>query len=369
MSLFGSLFSSVSGLGAQSRAMSMISDNVANVNTTGYKGAAAQFSDLVTQSSTSAPYAPGGVRAITARSVEKQGLVQGSSSPTHVAISGNGFFAVNSKADGSGAQVYTRDGAFQPDVLGNLRTPSGFYLRGWKLDADGEITDLNQLTTVATGSVNGVARATTEIEISANLDADTAAYAGPYVVGDILGGTVEPHFTRVMQVYDSLGRAQDLSVSFLKLGANTWATETYADPATVDTIAHPGGLIASGVLTFDGTGAFAASTVAPIPMAVTWDAALGAVTSNITLDFGTVGDTDGITQFASPNEVAFVKQNGVEVGTLTGVAIDEEGYFSASFTNGETRKLYKLAIATFANPSALDSQSGNGLYQDHRVRR
>ncbi|MCB1882450.1 MAG: flagellar hook protein FlgE [Geminicoccaceae bacterium] len=359
MSLFGSMFSGVSGLGAQSRAMSMISDNVANVNTTGYKGAAAQFSDLVTQSSTKAPYAPGGVRAITARSVEKQGLVQGSGSPTHVAISGNGFFAVNAKADGSGEQVYTRDGAFQPDVLGNLRTPSGFYLRGWKLDENGEIADLNQLTTVATGPLNGVARATTEIELSANLDADAVAYAGAYAAGDMAAGAVPPHFTRNMQVYDSLGRAQDLTVGFLKTGANTWATEAYADPASVDAVAHPGGLIASGDLTFDGTGAFAGSTLAPMPMAVTWDAALGASPSTIDLKLGTVGDTDGVTQFASPSNVAFVKQNGVEAGTLTGVSIDEEGYFSASFTNGETRNLYKLAIATFANPSALDSRSGN----------
>src|SRR5215218_9853840 len=130
MSLFGALFSGVAGLNAQSRAMGMISDNVANVNTTAYKGAVAQFSTLVTGQFGTRAYSPGGVRTLTGQTIGAQGLVQGTASPTDAAISGAGFFVVNGKADGSAEQLYTRAGSFTPDFLGNLRTPSGFYLQG-----------------------------------------------------------------------------------------------------------------------------------------------------------------------------------------------------------------------------------------------
>ena len=102
MSLFGSLFSGVSGLNAQSRAMGMISDNIANVNTTAYKGASAQFANLVTRSRGSSTYSPGGVRAQSFYTVATQGLIQGSASPTDAAISGAGFFVVNAPPDGAG---------------------------------------------------------------------------------------------------------------------------------------------------------------------------------------------------------------------------------------------------------------------------
>jgi flagellar hook protein FlgE len=133
MSLYGSLFSGVAGLSAQSRAMGMISDNVANVNTPAYKASLPQFSSLVTGRTGPNSYSPGGVRAITGQSVGVQGLIQGTASPTDSAISGPGFFVVNSAPDAAGQQLYTRAGSFTPDHLGNLRTASGFYVQGWAL--------------------------------------------------------------------------------------------------------------------------------------------------------------------------------------------------------------------------------------------
>jgi flagellar hook protein FlgE len=108
MSLFGSLFSGVSGLNAQSRAMGMISDNIANVNTTAYKGATAQFANMVTRSRGSTTYSPGGVRAQSYYTVASQGLIQSSASPTDAAISGAGFFVVNTQPGGGGEQLYAR---------------------------------------------------------------------------------------------------------------------------------------------------------------------------------------------------------------------------------------------------------------------
>ena len=163
MSLFGSLFSGVSGLNAQSRAMGMISDNIANVNTTAYKGALAQFENLVTRSRGSYSYSPGGVRAQSFYTVATQGLIQSSASPTDVAISGAGFFVVNAPPDGQGEQLYTRAGSFSPDFQGDLRTTSGNYLQGWALDADEAIVDVNTLQTVNVRSINGLAAATTTV--------------------------------------------------------------------------------------------------------------------------------------------------------------------------------------------------------------
>lgn len=364
MSLFGSLYSGVSGLGAQSRAMSMISDNVANVNTTAYKGAQAQFSSLVTRQDAVNSYSPGGVRAMGKLTIGNQGLIQNSNSPTDAAISGAGFFVVNSMADGSGEQVYTRAGSFAPDYLGNLRTPSGQYLQGWLLDANENVVDVNNVETVNVGIVNGLATATNEVRIGANLNADRAEHGGAYAVNDMAAGAVEPHFSRTIQVYDSLGRPQSLTVGFLKTAANEWQVEIYAaDPAMVTAGAVA---LGSGTLTFNGDGSLAGNTLDGVGVAIDWAAATGANDSTITFDLGTAGETNGLTQFASPTNVAFVLQNGAEVGELNGVRIDESGYVIASFTNGEERRLYQLPLATFANPAGLDPRSGNVFAQTER---
>jgi flagellar hook protein FlgE len=374
MSLFGSLFSGVSGLNAQSRAMGMISDNIANVNTTAYKGALAQFENLVTRSRGSYSYSPGGVRAQSFYTVATQGLIQSSASPTDAAISGAGFFVVNAPPDGQGEQLYTRAGSFSPDFQGDLRTTSGYYLQGWALDADEAIIDVNQLQTVNVRSINGLATATTTVSIGANLDADAPAFAGAYVPGDLNAWNgsagavgVPPTFTRDVQVYDSLGRAHDLTLSFLRVGAaNSWSVEVAALAGEVDAGAHPGGLLATGTLTFGGDGSLQSSALTPVvsgapgtPVDVLWAAAGGADPSAISFEFGDIGGVDGVSQFASPTNVAFVNQNGAEVGELNSVRIDEAGYVLAAFTNGEERRLYRLPVATFANPAALDPRSGN----------
>jgi flagellar hook protein FlgE len=364
MSLFGSLYSGVSGLGAQSRAMSMISDNVANVNTTAYKGTVAQFANLVTRKDSVTSYSPGGVRSMGALTIGNQGLIQNSNSPTDAAISGAGFFVVNSLADGTGNQLYTRAGSFAPDFLGNLRTPSGQYLQGWLLDADENVVDVNNVETVNVGIVNGLATATTNIRIGANIDADRAEHLGAYAVNDMANATVEPHFSRNIQVYDSLGRPQTLTMGFLKTAPNTWQVEVYAADPTVVTAGAVA--LASGEVTFNGNGSLATNTLEGVPVVIDWQAATGAEDSTVTFNLGTIDETDGLTQFASPTNVAFVLQNGAEVGELNGVRIDETGYIIASFTNGEERRLYQLPLATFANPAGLDPRSGNVFAQTER---
>jgi flagellar hook protein FlgE len=375
MSLFGSLFSGVSGLNAQSRSMAMISDNVANVNTTAYKGAAAQFSALVTRAAGASAYSPGGVRSYTQYAIGTQGLIQATASATDVAISGAGFFTINTTADGAGEQLYTRAGSFKADSSGNLVSPSGAFLQGWRLDANGVPVDLNTLETVNVQVANGVASPTTTMSIGANLDADQTAYAGPYTAGDLAlhaasGGVtgVEPHFTRSIQIFDSLGRARNVTMAFAKGPTpNQWDVELYAAPGLLASPPHPAsGLLASGTVEFDGQGRLAATTITPVvsgavggPVEVEWLASSGADPSVISLNLGTIGSADGLTQLGAETEIAFVTQDGAAVGALNNVLVDEQGFVIATFTNGQQQQIFQLPIATFPNPGGLDPRSGN----------
>ena len=156
-------------------------------------------------------------------------------------------------------------------------------------------------------------------------------------------------------------------MAFLGAGAaDSWRVEIYADPADVDTDTHADGLVASGTVTFDGEGQLAAVNLTPVSagaaagqVGIVWAPSLGVAPSSITFDFGTPGQTDGLSQFAAPTDLTQANQNGAPVGLLNGVSIDEEGYVIAAFTNGEDRRLYRLPIATFSNPNALGARSGN----------
>ncbi len=191
MSLFGSLFSSVSALNAQSTAMGIISDNISNVNTVGYKATNARFSTLVTGSATDTSFSPGGVQARPVALVDQQGLLQSSASPLDIAISGNGFFAVNTLGNSTGESLFTRAGQFSQDELGNLVNTAGFFLQGWPLDPNGLLpgqagnvnttssANIASLETVNVSNINGIAAETTAVAIGANLQASQPISTGP----------------------------------------------------------------------------------------------------------------------------------------------------------------------------------------------
>lgn len=204
MSLYGALFGGVSGLKAQSSKIGAISDNIANVNTIGYKQATATFSSLVVNSSSAVSYQTGGVRAGTRLDVTKQGLLASSESPTDLAISGGGFFVVRAVPDGSvggtaATPLYTRAGSFSQDALGNFVNSQGFYLQGWPLDRDGRLpgepgnlnttafTNFDSLKPVNVQSASGVAQGTSTISLGANLKSSEVIYPGEsgHLVSDI----------------------------------------------------------------------------------------------------------------------------------------------------------------------------------------
>jgi flagellar hook protein FlgE len=190
--LYGALSSSVSGLEARSTHMAMISDNIANLNTAGFKEATPHFATLVTGSgSSSAGYSSGGITVVNAAGIDQQGLIQGTGISTDLGVSGNGMIPVNSKADGSGQLLFTRAGAFRQNVSGNFVNTGGYALLGWPVDGQGRLPgqpgNLNTTSMALTESlvpvtVNGIssnASPTTSVKLKLNLDATQAAFRGP----------------------------------------------------------------------------------------------------------------------------------------------------------------------------------------------
>ena len=190
MSLYGALFGAVSGLNAQSSKIGVISDNIANSNTIGYKAGDATFQSLVINSSGQGIYQTGGVRVGTRFQVDKQGLLQSTESSTDIAISGGGFFVVRANADGSTSPLYTRAGSFSQDSLGNFVNSSGYFLQGWPLDREGRLpgevgnlnttsfTNFDSLVTVNVESASGTASSTTTVSLGANLRAGETVFPG-----------------------------------------------------------------------------------------------------------------------------------------------------------------------------------------------
>ena len=239
MSLYGAMFSGVSGLDAQSQALGTIADNIANVNTTGYKATFARFSTLVTQQATNNSYSPGGVQFNSISEVARQGLLQSSASPTDLAISGEGMFVVNAVADPTSSDPYlfTRAGAFAPDENGNLKNTAGFYLQGWATDASGTPTATNtavlgSLEPVNVAGVSGSATATSAIRLGLNLPAT---------------GAINSTEVTNVQVFDSLGVAHDLTFTWTKSALNEWdlalKTPTGATNTTIEN--SSGGILAA----------------------------------------------------------------------------------------------------------------------------
>lgn len=233
MSLYGALFAGVSALNAQSQSMGMISDNIANVNTIGYKRTEASFESLVTTQSRSTAFSPGAVRASTQQRIDQQGIIQQSRSATDIALSGNGFFVVQNSLEDGNEPLYTRAGQFSENSQGQLVNTAGKYLLGWPLDTDGNIpaasADLSSLVPVDVAFLGGITRPTTQAEIGLNLDAEQTPYTYP------LSGSEQPHFTRSFTVYDSLGEGQDLTMRF---SHHTSPTSTLAGTLDVQDTAN-----------------------------------------------------------------------------------------------------------------------------------
>lgn len=491
MSIYGAMFSGVSGLNANSQALGAIADNITNINTIGYKSTEVRFQTLVTAQASANNYSPGGVQQRPFAAVDVQGLFQSSTNATDLGISGEGFFVVNETSGTAGTATtgfkFTRAGAYNADKSGYLKNTAGYYLQGYKTNSQGQTVDSNNnsfnpdptvftnLETIRLNNIGGTADATENLTFGANLPAEVAT-----------GATSNT----TIQVYDSLGVAHNLQLIWTKTDNNTWdlgidppsqaasavltassggvyasvgrldfssnasagnvievalqgttytfefntgaattgggsttvtvgasasatasnlvtalnaadtvatstarfatngssssriditqylpTTGTGADGLSTDIVVQASGTTAlkqsgageftildldllptaTNAVTFDGSGIPTGFNVDDISL----DVNNGAADINIDFDFGTVGQANGLTQFAAAYNPSFIDTDGAAFGQFSGVTISEAGLVTALFENGDIRPIFKIPVATFPNPNGLGSNTGN----------
>jgi len=384
MSLFASLASGVSGLGAFSSALGMISDNIANLNTIGYKETRAKFSTLVTESSSTSSYSPGGVQALPQSLISRQGLLQSSTSATDLSIDGAGFFIVSTRGepvDQNSEISFTRAGSFTPNDEGFLKNTAGLFLMGVPLDTNGDAPGtpvLAELQPINVSNLTATADATTNIAIRANLQSTQAlnpAVYNPAVVADSMAGYtldvangvsppaqgVQPDFQTNIEVFDSAGGVHTVIFAALRQADNLWNVELIVDPPT-DIVPTFGatGQIASGQIAFNGDSTLdVAGTSAALLNAINVPWSGGPNAGSLTFDLGSDGLSDGITQFAGNSTIISSSSNGATFGNVIGVSIDKEGVVSALFSNGLAKKVSQIPLSTFQNPDGLTRRQGN----------
>ncbi len=251
MSLFGALKTGVTGLTAQSSAMSIISDNIANVNTVGYKAGSASFSTLVTKQTSSTAYSSGGVQCRNRTGIDAQGLLSGTTRSTDLGISGNGFFVTTTTSNPGAEDLYsyTRAGSFEVDENGYLRNANGAYLQAWPLQAyDGSenaslvkigenmymkaysdetgstvyvndnVIDSTNMKSINLNTIGGTAQETQNIRFGANLPSDAPVFnpAKPEEGG---------RYSSAVLVYDSLGNSHNVTMTFTKVESGAWSID------------------------------------------------------------------------------------------------------------------------------------------------
>jgi flagellar hook protein FlgE len=400
MSINSAMLAGVSGLVANSSAMAVISDNIANVNTTAFKRNRTDFTRLVNAQSAATTYNAGGVTASTRQLINNQGNINQTTIATDIAISGRGFFVVSPNAtgiDGTNGVRFTRVGSFTPDAEGNLVNQSGMYLQGWPVADDGSVntnpSDLSALETVNLNTIAGTVRASTQNAITGNLRATTPVSAAAAGMATAAPGAYNPATNNMasgavrsdvptwsFQVYDSQGSLRNFNVGFLKSAtANQWHVEVWSDQPGVVVTGAPlvNDQIMTGTIAFTPDGRLdvantspalinpinfgAYNAGAPAAGAINWAPGTGVAAQTVALEIGQ-GVLGGITQLDSASTVTSTTTNGSVFGDLAGVEIDDEGFVTAQFNNGAVRRMYQLPIATFANSDGLGAEDG-GVYR------
>jgi flagellar hook protein FlgE len=328
------MFSGVSGLRSHQTMVDNIGNNIANVNTFGFKSSTVVFQDLLSQVLQGAGMPTGtaggtnpaqiglGVKVAGITTSFTQGAAQSTGRATDLSIQGDGFFMV---AGSSGEQLFTRAGALSFDALGRLVTASGDIVQGWTATADGVVN-----TNAGVGSIvmplGQQIRpvATTGISLGGNLDADAA------------DGT---EVTTTITVYDDAGSPYDVRLTFTRSGASWDITADVTD--------------AAGNVTNPAVG----------PSLTFTDGALTSANPTLTIGATTITlDGAGLVQFAGPSGAAALSQNGAALGTLQSFTIAGDGTINGVFSNGRTRPLGQIALANFTNPAGLE-KAGDSTYR------
>jgi flagellar hook protein FlgE len=353
------LLASVASIKAQQTQMNVIGNNIANVNTTAYKGSRVTFEDMIAQTirGASKPSAPGsqglggtdaiqyglGVMVGGTDVDSSQGSLNATNRPSDIAIQGGGFLMTSNGQ----RTAFTRDGACDLDAVGNLvQKATGEKILGWTADpATGAIdTSQNigaaQTIVIPLGQQSAV-QVTTQATFVGNLNSQTAV-TGPTATPP----TPPVYQTATVRVYDKQGAQHDLTLQIYKSAPDTWQWSATS----------PGGetLAGSGTLAFDNNGQL--SSGSPGSLTIT-PAAGGAAPFTVSLKM------DGLTELATTSQVTASDQNGFPPGSLSSYSIGTDGVITGLYTNGLTRPLAQLAMAVFPNTNGLE-QIGSNLWQE-----
>jgi flagellar hook protein FlgE len=332
----------LSGLTAETSALSTIANNLANQNTVGYKDKVVLFSDLFYQelgtTGSGDPIQVGaGTEVGSMPSLFTQGSVEATGVPTDVAIQGSGFFAVQ---DASGVVSYTRAGDFSVDANDFLVTSLGQQVLGYPA-VDGVVNTGAGIAPIQLGAGTiSPPTATTNVQLTTNLNAAAN-------VGDT--------FSTPITVYDSLGASHVLTFTFTNTGPLAWNYTITIPAADVGGTGNPV-TVKTGTLTFDSNGNLAtpAADVTGITIGPTNTPALADGAANLTFTWQLYNNGTGLlTQTAAPSSTSSTNQNGAGSGSLVNFSIGSDGTITGSFSNGKTQTLGQLALATFANDDGL----------------
>ncbi|MGO9260758.1 MAG: flagellar hook protein FlgE [Bryobacteraceae bacterium] len=350
--MFTSFSTALSGLNANSTAIDVVGNNLANLNTTGFKTSQVEFQSLVTQSlgaglgETQVGFGTG--EPLTTMEFT-QGAVQTSGGAMDAAIQGDGFFVVN---DSSGNSLYTRAGNFEVDKSGNLMTDTGDYVQGWTttnpttgaVSTNGPISNI----VVPVGSLSPPVPTTT-LSVGLNLNSSATVYSATDTSSD---------FSTPMTVYDSLGTSHVLTLDFQKTGSNTWnynVTIPGADVGSTDTSVS----VATGSLTFDSDGQLDPANASPVDLTVS---GLADGASDMSLQWSLFNGSSGnLTQFGQPSAQSSSSQNGSAASELVNVGLGNGGTILAQYSDGNQVTVGQVAMASIVNPDSLIAVGNNNF--------
>lgn len=368
MSIMRSMYNGVSGMLSNSQALGVVGDNIANVNTIGYKRSRGVFADVIGQTVPGA--APsnkvgGGTRLSDVQQLFNQGALLTTDGQADLAISGEGFFAVNGQISERQGTFFTRAGQFQLDNEGYMVTADGLRLQGYGVTPDGRVD-----TRIGDLQINGVElspKPTTEFDISLNLDSSE----------EVIAGAIDPtdpdsyNFSTSMTVYDSLGNSHRVDLFFQKTADNSWDYEAYCDGGELD-----GGTAGVPTLISSGGGADSLDFTAGGALnlenggTLTADFADGAAAGQtIALEFGesvSEGGTglDSTTQFADlPSSLNGLDQDGYSAGSVVGFSVGGDGLVTGVYDNGQLRTMGQVVMANFTTNEGL-TRVGNNCWAE-----
>lgn len=353
MSIIRTMTTGASGMRAESEALTAVSDNIANVNTVGFKRERAVFQDILGRSVMgSSAMAEGGAgsRVSQIQHMWTQGSLVTTGNPTDLALSGDGLFILRGNVSGADGQFYSRNGQFHVDSDGYVVNSDGLRLEGYTADSTGAIG--SQLGDLRVDGMTLAANPTTTITLHANLDA-TETVGAPF---DPAHPDTTSNFSSPLRIVDSLGNTHDAAVYFHKDSDNSWSWSVIADGVEG----------ATGTMQFGTDGSLTSATTnsssfsfpgTTSPQTITFD--FGAGTGSGT---GATG-FEGMTQLGQESSVNALSQDGFGGGTVAGIHVEQDGTITGTFSNGDHRALGQVAVARFASDDGL-ARSGQNLWQE-----